>query len=266
MRDTDMLSALVSAPGTMARNAGLYITVFGVALVQALIAQFVPDALALAEQAAVISPDSVMGNAVSFALAILVVFIQLALSVYILATVANVVNTPKNSAKKNPNASLGALAGFAAIVLLVGGSLLAVGLIPFYFIFVTSGIVTWILFFFVLLIVLALFAGLILFGFAPTFMGKGFSLREALAQSWKFSTKHLFGTVLLFLALIFISGIAETIITLALEPLTNEWVILLVNTLFAALLAFYGATVLANAIPANVTPESTVSAPRRSHK
>lgn len=262
-----MLSALISAPGTMARNAGLYITVFAVLLAQALIAQFVPDALALAEQAASLSPDSAAANLVSFILAILVVLIQLTLSVYVLAAVSNVIGAPKNNpAKKNPNASLGALARFAGIALLVGGALLIVSGFLFSLLTQANGIFSILLLLALAIVLFKLFAGLILFGFAPSLMGRGFSLREALAQSWKLSTKHIFGVILLFLALIFISGITETIITLATDSLTNEWMLLLVNAFFAALLAFYGATVLANAIPANITPESTASAPRRSRK
>lgn len=239
-----MLASLWNAPFSMIKNAGLYVGLWILVGVQALIA--VGGAGPLAEWGDggfLLNPTAPLDLPV-FILGALVFGISTAIGIMGYAWVAR--QLEKKTLPPLSHLFTQAL-GLSLLLTIVGGAILLLARILFSFMG-GEGVVS------ILAMIVALFAALILgfaaikLSFSPVLLGYGLSAKDALAESWRQTTGHFWGLLVLLILMSVVTGIIQSL-DLFLPVIENEIITLLIVVTLGAAALFYTGSVLALALP-----------------
>ncbi len=255
-----MFEQVIAAPFALLKRPGLYLLALVLVLIQGILSLVAGDYLgyfsaSLAELQISLTLDFFAG--------LLLFIISTSIPLYLHASIASAMSNQKNRSTI-PLGLIGSSLAMGVLLGVVGLALLGIGLFMSGVIGLTGGFVSLVgIILFVILGLLVFFA-LVKFMFAPTFLGRGFPIKEAFAESWKITTGKFPQAVLIALLLMIIGIIVGSIPDILPLDLSNEWVDLLVSSLFAALTGSFSAVLLA--LIASTDTNTPTLGTRHAHK
>jgi hypothetical protein len=236
-----MLEQVIAAPFALLKRPGLYLLALVIVLIQGGLSIIAGDYLGYFS---VSIAELQFPLDIPFMVGLLAFVVSTSIPVYLHASIAAAMNPSKN-APLPPMGLIGSSLGMGLLLGMVGLVLLGIGLFLSSVISLTGGFVSLIGVILFLILGLVAFFALIKFMFAPTFLGKGFPIKDALAESWKITTGKFFQALLIALLLMIIGVFVGSIPGILPVDLSNEWVELIVSSLFAALTGGFSAVLLA---------------------
>lgn len=255
-----MLEQVIAAPFALLKRPGLYLLAFVIVLVQGILSIVAGDYLGYFSASLAALQFSLDGG---FLVGLLIFIISTSLPVYLHASIAAAMNKSKNNPLP-PMGVVGSSLGMGLLLGVIGLALLGIGLFMSSVISLTGGFVSLIgvILFFILGVLV--FVSLVKFMFAPTFLGRGFPIKDALAESWKITTGKFVHALLVALLLMIVGIFVGSIPDILPIDLSNEWVDLLVSSVFAALTGSFSAVLLA--LIANTDTNTFSVGTRHAHK
>ncbi|MEK6970439.1 MAG: hypothetical protein AABW68_01950 [archaeon] len=236
-----MLEQVIAAPFALIRRPGLGLIAYFFVLFQGALLLLFGESFGVFRDAALsmrFTPtlDFVGGG--------MVFLISISIPIYLNAIIAHRLHSRTDT----PSIPFG-LAG-SSLVLglflgLLGMAALGFGLFMSGVIGYTEGLVSMmgVLLFFIL--GLLVFFSFVKFMFTPTFLGKGFPIKEAFAESWKLTTGKFIHSILIVLIFIVVGTVMGSLPALLPIDLSNAWMDLLVSGLFTAIPSGFSAVTLA---------------------
>lgn len=255
-----MFEQVIAAPFALLKRPGLYLLALILILIQGVLAIVFGDYLgyfSISLAALDFQPT------LEFFAGMIIFILSTSIPIYLHATISHSIHEPKTRSLV-PMGILGSSLILGIVAGVIGLAVLGIGLFMSGVIGITGGFVSLIGVILFLILGLILFFAILKFMFAPTFIGKGFPVKDALAESWKITTGKLLQTIGIALLLAVVGIFIGSIPTILPLDLTNEWMNLIVSSLFAALTGSYSAVLLA--LIAGKDTNTPKLGPRHAHK
>lgn len=237
-----MLEQIVAAPFAMIRRPSLYVIAFILAFLQGAVTLLLIDYQTVF-QATLLDAQPLFS--IEFFIGLVVFLVSGAIPLYLHAILSQRINSPAKGTKTAPMGLVGSCIALSIVIAVVGIAALLVAVAISAAIGTTTGIVS-----IILMILFALIAGIILFAvvkfmFTPSFLGRGFSIKEAFAESWKLTAGKFFSVLVIALVILIVGGFLAGITALLPVPTDNQWVALFISSIFSGLTGYFSGTLLA---------------------
>lgn len=243
-RGNMMIASLWKAPAAMIQHAGLYITIWVLGLVSALLV-IIGEAglLEWFGGGFLLNPNQPI-DLTNFAMGGIVFLFSIAITFFLYGLLTR-------QLEKKQNVSVGFIAGqsiLLGLLITIVGSALIVKLRILMTFVAGGGILSIAALILIFLIGVLSVVALIKFCFTPILTGYGLPIKDALAESWKQTSGHFWVLFILFLLVNVISSLIQSLEVFI--PVTgNEWIDVGIVVTLGAIATFYSITVFVLALP-----------------
>jgi hypothetical protein len=255
-----MLEQVIAAPFALIKRPALYVWALFLVLIQGAILLVFGETLGyfsttLADFSFPLNIEFLSGG--------IIFLFSTSIPIYLHASLAQRMNKD-NRSNTIPFGLAGSSFLMGIVMSVVGLCVLGIGLFMSGVIGLTGGFLSLlgvILFF--ILGALVFFA-LVKFMYAPTFLGRGFPIKEAFSESWKITTGKFFPSILVALILLIVGVFLGSIPEVLPIDASNEWINLIISSIFAGLAGSFSGVTLA--LIAGKDTNTFSNARRHAHK
>ncbi len=236
-----MLTHILHAPAAMARHPLSFVWIWGLVALQGVIIILGADfliPLLFSGNAGEASSSLALGDIL---LGVIGLWVSIALSFFAIALISSTLQTTATPLGNLIRSSF----VVAFVILLASAGLFAITSFVIGLASVLGGIVNaFILPLFAFVGIILVFFATLKLAFTSSFIGKNHSAKDALTESWHFTTGKILSVGALVIVLMIVGSFLSSLPLLVPIFFENEWIQLAYESLYGALSLFFGATVL----------------------